>query len=176
MGLTRRLLRDRSGIMAVEFALLLPVLLSLFLGMIEMERLTTAARRAMSTAQTVADLVAQNATHTDASLAAIVDAGRLILAPLPAGDAVLGLTISSVGYDSQGTPEVLWSYTAGGGATGGLAEAAGLGQGRESVIMVALTYSYTSPFGYTFGTRTVEERAFARPRIATRIALNGRME
>jgi hypothetical protein len=53
------------------------------------------------------------------------------------------------------------------------AVADGLGSPGESVIMVRLSYTYESLFDFIFDTKSLQEEAFARPRLARRIALNG---
>ena len=177
MELMRSVLRCRKGTAGVEAALLLPVLITMLLGLVEMSKYIEAAQRAMSAAQSVADLVTQDVTHTDASLAEIRTAARLVMAPLPTGNADLSIMIVSVGFDDQdGTPFVLWQDPYAGTVTADPNRATDLGDPGESVIMVTMTYNYDSPFGFLFEGRTLTEEAFSRPRITSRIALNGKTD
>ena len=54
-----RFLCDRCGLAAVEFALILPVMLTLYFGGVEVTNMLVANRRVTSVAYTAADLAAQ---------------------------------------------------------------------------------------------------------------------
>ena len=54
-----RLARDQEGVSAVEFAMLLPLMLTLYLGGVEVSQGISIDRKVTLTARTVADLVAQ---------------------------------------------------------------------------------------------------------------------
>jgi len=172
-GLIGALIRCRRGTAGVEAALLLPILISMLLGLVELSKYIEASRKAMSAAQTVADLVGQDASHTNATIAETRVAAALIMAPLTTTDGSFNMTIASVGFDANGDPDLLWQDPYVGIATVDANRAAGLGDAGESVIMVTLSYTYTSPFDFLFDQRTLSEAAFARPRIARRVALNG---
>lgn len=167
-------LRDRRGVAALEFALVVPVLLTLWMSLVELDRLVTAHRKVMKVAQVTADLVAQDSAQTNASLTAIASAAQYILTPLPSGADRLGMTITSVGYaDPGGATGLLWSFSVGTPVALDPSATAAMGAPGESVIQVGVSYRYTSPFGFLLGDRAIGETAIARPRIARRIALNG---
>ncbi len=58
-GLLKRLLQDRRGVSAIEFALIAPVMITIYFGLIEFSQGYMAERRAGHVASMVADLVAQ---------------------------------------------------------------------------------------------------------------------
>lgn len=176
MGLIHALFRCRKGAAAIEAALLLPVLISMILGMVELTRYIEATRKAMSAAQTVADLVAQDSSHSDATLGEARTAASLVMDPLSTTADTFSMTIASIGFDANGASELLWQDPYDGTNTVDPAVADGLGDPNESVIVVRLTYTYTSPFDFVIDQRTLSESAFARPRIARRIALNGQTD
>ena len=60
--------KDEKGVSAVEFALILPLMIVLLFGVIELSSLLTVDRKMTSVTSTVADLVAQDN---------IVDTGEL---------------------------------------------------------------------------------------------------
>ena len=167
MGLIRRLFKDKRGVAGIEFALIGSLMVSVLVGMVELDRLVGAATRATTTAQSVADLVAQDNVQTDRTLTSIGAAAGMIMTPFAAGPDKMNLSVYSVGFDRQGNPVVLWQKDLLGAVPVDLGRVTGLGEGKESVIVAALTYTYTSPFGFAFGSRTIDEVAFARPRIAT---------
>lgn len=167
-------LRDRRGLAALEFAVVVPLLLTLWMALVELDGLVSAHRKVMKVAQVTADLVAQDSAQTSASLTAIASAAQYILTPLPSGTDRLGVTIASVGYaDPGGATGLLWSFSVGPPVALDIAAAAAMGAPGESVVQVGVAYRYDSPFHFLLGERTIGEVAIARPRIARRIALNG---
>ncbi|MBX9925151.1 MAG: pilus assembly protein [Hyphomicrobiaceae bacterium] len=63
--------RDTSGVAAIEFALILPILFALFLGTVEYARATMYARRMGQVTAMVSDLVAREFQITDAAFQGI---------------------------------------------------------------------------------------------------------
>src|SRR5436305_12464294 len=63
----RRFLADRRGVSAVEFAMLLPLMVALYLGGVEISSAVAIDRKVTLVARTLADLVAQatNVSSTD---------------------------------------------------------------------------------------------------------------
>jgi Flp pilus assembly protein TadG len=55
----RRLLRDKRGISAVEFAMLLPLMVTLYLGGVEVSQAVAVDRKVTLVARSLGDLVAQ---------------------------------------------------------------------------------------------------------------------
>ncbi len=102
-----KLARCTRGIAAVEFALILPILIALLLGSIELTRALTYDRKVTQVASTVADLVAQATTISDSELSDIFAASKVILQPYPADD--LGIVVASVEFDADGNATVDWS-------------------------------------------------------------------
>ena len=78
-----RIVRDRRGVSAVEFALILPTMIVLYLGIAETGNAITVYRRMSAIASTAADLTAQTKTVSTADLDDIVSASSAILSPYP---------------------------------------------------------------------------------------------
>ena len=78
-----RFVRDRRGVSAVEFALILPTMIALYLGIAETGNAITVYRRMSAIASTAADLTAQTKTVSTADLDDIVSASSAILSPYP---------------------------------------------------------------------------------------------
>jgi len=81
-----RLRRATEGVAAVEFALILPLMLLLYLGSAETTQAVIAGRKAAVAARTVADLVAQTAASTsmtDAQMGSIFNGALVMMQPFP---------------------------------------------------------------------------------------------
>ena len=81
----RRLMRERRGVSAVEFALILPVMITLFIGGSEVTQGITIKRKVTIATRTIADLVSQDVSVTDADLTAAFAATTTVLAPYSTG-------------------------------------------------------------------------------------------
>mgnify|MGYP003646956097 FL=1 len=77
----KRLSGDQGGVSAVEFALIAPVMVLFYLGMMEISLALSVDRKVTSAASALADLVAQDDVITDSEMASILDAGAAIIAP-----------------------------------------------------------------------------------------------
>lgn len=172
--------RDSSGLAAVEFALILPIMLLLFLGSFETTNLVLAYMKLEASAETAADLVAQTRVNTvlqSTDFTNITNAAKQVLTPLPTSGTVLKIAFASVTY-STGSAVIDW-HTEVNSATPittanipngvSLANLGNQTNGSlDSVILVTLTYSYTSPFSYLLSSSyTLAEAAFNRPRYVS---------
>ncbi len=100
---TRELLADKSGIAAVEFALILPLMLLIYIGLAELALGLRASQRMDLVAHTLSDLTAQQLPAANSSGPAQMDeqtiqnifsAAATLMAPLPTDN--LKMTISEV--------------------------------------------------------------------------------
>jgi Flp pilus assembly protein TadG len=101
------LLRCRSGIGAVEFALIAPFLFGLYLGGTEISMAVTINRKVEHTASTINDLVTQAQTLSQADLQGIYRISTSLMAPYSATG--LKIRVTSVRIDSTGVAKVDWS-------------------------------------------------------------------
>jgi Flp pilus assembly protein TadG len=121
-----RLLRNESGIAAVEFALILPLMLMIYMGLVELSRGLRAGQKLDQIAHTLADLTAQQlsggqttgqAGLTEADISSVFAAANTLLAPLPTG--TLKMTISEVEISSPSAnnwqASTRWTVTRNGG-------------------------------------------------------------
>ena len=174
---------DQSGLAAVEFALILPIILLLFLGSFETTNLVLAYMKVEASAETAADLVAQTRVNTvlqSTDFTNITNAAKQVLTPLPTSGTLLKIAYASVTYNT-GSAVIDW-HTEVNSATPittanipNNASLANLGNqtngSTDSVIIVTLTYSYSSPFVYLLSpSYTLTEAAFNRPRYMNCVA------
>jgi len=170
----KRLLHDTRGVSALEFAFVAPVMITVLLGMIEVNNMTTSYGKAVSAAQTVADLTSQSSSLTTAQISSIVVAAQRTLDPLVSTAANLSVDISSIAFNAAGAPYQAWTYHWGKTSTPPLPSLAnGLGAANESVIVTQLSYTCTPLIHELVPQATFSQTAIARPRTTLKIALNG---
>jgi Flp pilus assembly protein TadG len=166
MHLLRNFWRQRGGTVAVEFAIAIPVLLVMLLGVFDVSQALIVYMKVIDVAETVSDLVAQQKQVASSDINNYYIAGQLVMTPsLGSG---LGLDVASVTFDpNTGNPSVAWQVTRGGAAamSDAAAAATGLGSAGDSVIVANATYSYTPISSYLLKQGiTMSSRVFSRPR------------
>lgn len=113
--LLRRFLRNRRAAAAVEFALILPVLLTLYLGSIEGSQLITVDRKVTLVSGALGDLVARSQNSITSSK--VDDYFQMTTSMMaPVNTTGLKQIVSSV-YIKAGVAKVVWSRAYGTGAT-----------------------------------------------------------
>lgn len=168
-----RFARCARGIAAVEFGFIAPIMLVLFLGVVEVTRAISIDRRFSLVASMVADLVAREERLSATDVTAIYDVVAQVMAPFDTAP----LTISIIPVKQRGNEAV--SYVSPAAVPSynnavqpnkcqtvsiedGLLETGGAG---DSVILVSATYNYTSLFGGAAAYNSNwQERAFSKPR------------
>lgn len=172
-----RFRRDTRGVSAVEFALILPLLLVLYLGGVVLTHAITVDRKVTAATSAIGDLVAQATEVSNADLDNIFNAATAVLAPY--GDASLRLVVSSVEVTDDGAT-ILWSAAR--NATSHepgspIALPPGVSVPDTTVIVAEGEYLYESTIGQliTDGI-TLREIFYLRPRAAACVrhtAVNG---
>jgi Flp pilus assembly protein TadG len=113
-GLLNCLIRKDRGVAVVEFALIVPIMLAVYLGCSEAASLLTVDRKVQAVAGAIGDLVARtDKSMTSAQMQDYFRAATSIMTPYDADDLVQTVTAVSVSNEGQAT--VLWSvqYTGG---------------------------------------------------------------
>jgi Flp pilus assembly protein TadG len=169
-----RLARDRRGVSAIEFAMIAPVLILLYVGTVELGTALTVYRRTSQVAATAADLTAQVKTVTKSDIADIEAASSSILTPY--STTPLKIVLSSVVADRNNNGKVEWSCASSGSArsTGSIYPVpTGLTEPDSSVIVAEVTYAYTSLLGLTSifdpGSFNMTRTFYSRPRQSTKV-------
>jgi Flp pilus assembly protein TadG len=160
---------DQRGISAVEFALLLPLMVTLYLGVVEISQGIGADRKVTMTARTIADLVAQTSSMSNSDMTNSLNAATAVMAPFP--DSKLKVTVTRVDIDGNGKAIVAWSDTKNGtarskGSTVTLPAA--LNIANSSLVWSEVEYAYKPTIGYIVsGTLTLKDHLYMRPRLST---------
>ncbi len=106
-GLSARLLRDQDGLSAIEFALIAPLMILIYLGLVELSQGYMAERRASHVAAMVADLVAQSGGTNVQDLDSTFLIGDMIMRPF--SSATLSTRVSSITVNARGVATVEWT-------------------------------------------------------------------
>ncbi|WDR02243.1 pilus assembly protein [Devosia algicola] len=172
-----------EAVAAVEFALILPVMLLVYIGGVEASSLITTDRRVQTITGTLGDLVARsNEKIPVASLTNYFEAAEGIMVPFSTVSLVQ--VVTSVRVNNDGTTKVLWSrqYQNSTMSSGGRAHTVNqpydlpsaitdisLG---ESVIVSETFYSFVPSFNIVYnGTIPLYRENFYLPRFETDIDL-----
>ena len=103
--------RDTRGVAAVEFALLLPFMLAIYVGTSETVMVISADRRIVLLGATLADITSQTTKLNDTDLAGLVAASSAVIAPLDTAPAKIRLSSVAIsGTGGAATATVCWSY------------------------------------------------------------------
>lgn len=167
----RRFAGDVHGVSAVEFALLLPLLITLYLGGLEMSQAIATSRKVTLVSRTVGDLASQSSKITASAMTGILSASAAIISPY--SSTKLKVTVSQVKIDSNGTATIDWSET-----LNGTKHAVGSSVTLPSALNVADTYliwteaqyDYAPTIGYAIvGTLTLKDQMYMRPRLSNNV-------
>lgn len=98
--------QDESGVSALEFALVAPFLLSLWLGMVTILDTEHATTKIGKVSATVADIIAQAPQVDSAYINAAFDAGKAMLGDTEAGS--MKQIVAGIQVDKKGKQTMLW--------------------------------------------------------------------
>ncbi len=165
----RRLFRAETGMAAVEFALILPILITIWIGGVEVTQGLSVDRRLNNLASAIGDLVSRSKSINYAGVDAIfdIDDGALF----PFSTAGLSMRVTAVNIDANKKALVVWSRAKG---TAG-ARAAGenlntlidvkLRLPDTQLIMAEVFYTYSPAVGYVItGDVDLDDRVYFTPR------------
>ncbi len=167
--------RDRRGVSAVEFAMLLPLMVALYLGGVEISTGIAIDRKVTLVARTLADLVAQASSVNTTDVNNILGASAAVVQPYD--DSKLKITVTSVKIDAQGNASVAWSDSKNGTARGvgsTVTLPTALNVPSTSLIWAETQYAYTPNIGFMItGTRNLTDQIYMRPRLSDCVLRQG---
>ncbi|MDO9412955.1 MAG: pilus assembly protein [Pseudolabrys sp.] len=165
-NILRRFARDKRGVSAIEFAFIAPVMIGLYLGVVEVSEGISADRKVSLTTATLANLSAQVATISTADMTNILDASTAVIAPYDKGK--LKVTITCINIDATKKATVKWSVTRNGTAnTGTMTVPTALIQSPGQLILAEASYAYTPTVGRNItGTVNLADKMYMAPRIS----------
>jgi Flp pilus assembly protein TadG len=167
----RRFAGNRQGVSAVEFALMLPIMLTLYLGGVELGDGFGINFKSTISARTVADLASQYVTIDNSTMSTILGAATTVVAPYSANN--MSVTVSEVTINNKGVATITWSDSLNGTAhTVGtvITLPASLQTPNISLIWGEVSYPYKPQMGYVVtGTITMYQSIFFYPRLSSSV-------
>ena len=103
----RRFARETRGAAAVEFALVTPLMISMYFGMVELSSGVAIDRKVTMVSHTLSDLVSQATSVNNTDIANVFNAGSSIMTPYLASP--LTAQITAVSIDNTGRATVVCS-------------------------------------------------------------------
>jgi len=164
---------DARGVSAIEFALILPVMITIYLGSVDVTQILTADRKVTNVASSLADLVAQSTQITDSEVQNVFNAAMAIMDPLPTDQ--LSVVVTSVVMDENEDVVVDWSEATNASAYGqgqGITLPVGIIEPGSSIIMAEVNYTYSSPVVSLVAGGPIElsDKFYLRPRRSLTVA------
>ena len=187
----RSLQADVDAVAATEFAIVLPFLLALFIGGVELANGMAISVKVSATAHSVADMVTQNTSLSTSSMQNILTGASATIAPYSisdsSGKSLLTVTVSEVSSDANGNLTLQWSQSYNGATFGtGRTSLSGLTvptslngtvgnaanpnnqNDQVSFIVGEVSYAYTPNLGFTIsGTVNLTDTVWMFPRCST---------
>lgn len=160
-----------SGLAALEFALILPIMALLYLGGFEVTEAFMINRKVTHATSALGDLVAQSEELSSSDMSNIFDAVEAVLNPYPAAEGYM--IVSGVRVDASGVATVVWSdarnttaYQVG----SEIALPLSVTQNDTFVVFAEVHYEYTPQFGYTLtGVIDLHDEFYLRPRLQNEV-------
>ena len=166
---------DRAAVSAVEFALVLPILLSLLLGGFELSRMQAVSRKVTLTTRAIADLTTQNVILSTSDLNVILGASTQIFSPFSTSG--LKIVVSELVVDAAGIATVVWSQSLNATAlpVGQVQPVpAAIAQPLTALVWCTISYTYVPLVTKVFGlSKTLTDQIYMSPRLSASIALTG---
>ena len=184
-----------DGVAATEFAIVVPFMLLLLVGGVELGDGMAINVKVSATAHSVADMVTQNTSLSTASMQNILTGATAIIAPYPVNSNQLTVTVSEVSSDANGNLTLQWSQSYNGSSFGagrsslgsstnppygaltrpaslngtvGSASDVNNQNDQVSFIVSEVSYAYTPNLGYTItGTVNLADSYWLFPRCST---------
>jgi Flp pilus assembly protein TadG len=170
----RRFGRDQSGVSGLEFALIAPLMLTVYLGTFEVTQGIAMDRLVKLNAGAITNLVAQYTTISSSrDMPDLFAATAQIMKPYP--QATPTTVVSCISVDAKGNATIAWSQASGGSARNvgqSVTVPAALDKPNTELILGETSMPYTSPIQFLpIGTWTLHAATYMFPRASSTITL-----
>jgi Flp pilus assembly protein TadG len=139
-----------TGTAMIEFAITLPVLLTLYLGCVQICDVVAVYRKTTTTARTIVDLTSQQTQVSDSTLQSILDASSQVMAPY--STTRLRMVVTQVTINNAGVAKVDWSVKSTNAPSADTKDTtytlpAGVAVNDTSLIIGKVNYDYSASIG-----------------------------
>jgi Flp pilus assembly protein TadG len=178
-SLLRRFARDRQGVSAIEFAIILPFMLLLYIGSVEIGEGYQVQYQVTETARTVTDLASQYVSLNSSTMSSILNASSTIISPYSSSN--LTVTVSQVQVKAGATVGTVYQWSC---SLNGTKRTIGSSvtlptnlQAPTSTIYLVygeVSYPFNPPLGGGIsGTITMNQTAWFYPRLVSSVSWTG---
>jgi len=170
-AMTGKFAGHSGGLAAVEFAIILPLMLLMYLGSFQICEMVAVKRQVTLSASSVANIVTQYASiSATTDLPDILQASAVVLTPYSSSNAIVIVTLITI--DASGNATVTWSQSlpAGDQRTKGQAVTlpAGLDVASTSLVLGETTYAYKPTIDFLhMGTYSLYSSVYMLPRSSS---------
>jgi Flp pilus assembly protein TadG len=166
--------RDARGMAAIEFAFIVPMMLTLFFGTIEVSNAVAIDRKVTLAARTLSDLISQGVQATDTDVDNAFKMSAAVMTPY--GATPLQQRVSAIWIDDKGVATVTWTD---GSNTNGMSDLEkgdvvsvpdALRVNNTQLILGEIVYTYTPSVGYFMkdGIK-LKDSTYTRPRQSAKV-------
>jgi Flp pilus assembly protein TadG len=174
--------RDRTGVSALEFAFVLPLMLTIYIGSFELSQGLSAKTKVSQTARTVTDLVARSTTITTSQMSDIFNATNTVMSPFTITTASFVLVVSTINIDANSNTTIGASCASDGNTyyTPGqtVIVPAALVVPNSQLIWGTASYTYSpflvrggAPFYTMVGPVSLADQMYMAPRMSPTVSL-----
>ncbi|MEQ1618218.1 MAG: TadE/TadG family type IV pilus assembly protein [Terricaulis sp.] len=163
----RRFCGARQGLAALEFAILLPMMIFLLFGAVDVIDAMGTNRRTENVAASLADVVSRDTEVSDDEVTGLWAAMAVLMVPDPAAE--VRARITSIEVVSSSSARVVWSE---GHGMSAFSDGASIDLPEDmmlpgtSVILAETAFTYEAPLGILFtGSMNFEHTAYRRSRL-----------
>ena len=171
---------DTGGVAAIEFAMVVPLMIMMFVGTVEFSQVITVDRRVSQVASATADLVARTKSLSATEMTGVLQVVGELIKPYDA--TLLKLTVMNVKASPTDATDtkVCWHRTHNGGVSTPANNSAytlptGVVEQGDSVIVTEVEYNY-SPLIFNYfitGPKKLEEKFYLKPRLSSFVTYDG---
>ncbi len=167
----RLFVRDTRGLAAVEFAMIVPMMLVIFFGTVQVSTGFAVNRKVTMVTRTLSDLISQASQITDVDISNAFVMGGAVMTPYP--PAPIEAVISQIYVDANKIAKVKWSKASNAtvhACNEVITIPTGLQVPNTYLIMSEVTYNFKPVVGFNSSLNFVSpnfplsDRTFTRPR------------
>ena len=167
----RRFARDSKGVSAIEFAMVLPFMVALYVGTIELGDGLTIRFKATVAVRSVTSLASEYVSIDTSTMSSILNAASTVMMPYPTSS--MAITLSEITTNASGQGTVTWSCSLNGTPhtwNSSYTLPTTLQTANITVLLGEVTYPYTPGLGYVIsGTINIYQIMYFYPRLTATI-------